>query len=39
LGTLKFILPIVENDDFGDGEVVMGRFEKEIILPPYKTIP
>ena len=32
--TIKFKLPIV-----GDGEVSEGKFEKEISLPPIKTIP
>lgn len=36
---IKFRLPIVDDDDFGDGDVRVGGFDKRAILPPFKSTP
>jgi len=36
---IKFRLPIVDDDDFGDGDVRVGGFDKRATLPPFKAIP
>lgn len=36
---IKFRLPIVDDDDFGDGDIRVGGFDKRAILPPFKATP
>ena len=36
---IKFRLPIVGDDDFGDGEIMIGGFDKGVTLPPFKATP
>ncbi|PHS75212.1 MAG: hypothetical protein COB59_11680, partial [Rhodospirillaceae bacterium] len=36
---IKFRLPIVGDDDLGDGEIIIGGFDKSATLPPFKATP
>jgi DNA invertase Pin-like site-specific DNA recombinase len=35
---IKFKLPIVDDDDYGEGEAIPGKFMKKALVPPSKSI-